>query len=50
MVYTIAALSCELGIPPNEFINMDPEMLRAIVQVLHDRAKEIRNASKSRRR
>jgi hypothetical protein len=29
---------------------MDSEMYRAIVQVLSDRAKEIRNASRGRRR
>ena len=45
MTYTIAALSCELGIPPKEFIDMDPQMLEAIIQVLRDRAKEIKNAA-----
>jgi hypothetical protein len=50
MLYTIAALSVELGIPPKEFINMDPEMLRAILQVLSDRAREIKSASKRSRR
>jgi hypothetical protein len=29
---------------------MDAEMLRAIIQVLSDRAKEIKNASRNRRR
>ena len=33
-----------------EFIDMDSEMYAAIIQVLTDRAKEIRNASRSRRR
>jgi len=45
MTYTIAALSVELGIPPKEFIDMDPQMLEAIIQVLRDRAKEIKNAA-----
>jgi len=49
-LYAIASLSVELGIAPSEFIDMDPEMLRAIVQVLQDRAKEIKNASKRNRR
>jgi hypothetical protein len=40
----IASLSVETGIAPKEFIDMDQEMLRAIVQVLKDRAKEIKNA------
>ena len=46
----MAALSVETGIAPSEFINMDPEMLRAIVQVLQDRAKEIKNATSRKRR
>ena len=46
----MAALSVETGIAPSEFINMDTEMLRAIVQVLQDRAKEIKNASSRKRR
>jgi len=50
ILYTVAALSVETGIAPNEFINMDSEMLRAIVQVLQDRAKEIKNASSRKRR
>jgi hypothetical protein len=50
MTYTIAALSVELGIPPKDFVDMDSEMLRAIIQVLNDRNREIKNASKSRRR
>ncbi len=33
-----------------EFIDMDSEMYGAIIQVLTDRAKEIRNASRSKRR
>jgi len=50
MIYTIASLSVETGIAPQAFIDMDSEMLRAIVQVLSDRAKEIKNASKRSRR
>jgi hypothetical protein len=40
----------ETGIAPKEFVDMDPEMLRAIIQVLQDRAKELKNASKRIRR
>jgi hypothetical protein len=50
MLYTIAALSVETGIAPQAFINMDSEMLKAIIQVLSDRAREIKNASKRNRR
>jgi len=49
MTYTIASLSVETGIAPQAFIDMDSEMLRAIVQVLSDRAKEMKNASRGRR-
>ncbi len=50
LLYTIASLSIETGIAPSEFINMDTEMFRAIMQVLADRAKELKNASRSKRR
>ena len=50
MAYSIAQLSVETGIPPREFIDMDSEMYAAIIQVLTDRAKEIKNASKRIRR
>ena len=50
MTYTIASLSVETGIAPHEFINMDTDMYTAIIQVLTDRAKEIKNASRGRRR
>jgi hypothetical protein len=50
MTYTIAALSVELGIPPKDLIEMDQQMLEAIIQVLKDRAKEMKNASKRNRR
>jgi hypothetical protein len=45
----IASLSVETGIAPKEFIDMDAEMLAAIIQVLRDRAKEIKNASTRKR-
>jgi hypothetical protein len=50
MTYTIAALSVELGIPPKDLIEIDQQMLEAIIQVLKDRAKEMKNASKRNRR
>jgi len=50
MTYTIASLSVETGIAPQEFMNMDTDMYTAIIQVLTDRAKEIRNAGKRIRR
>jgi hypothetical protein len=50
MAYTIAALAVETSIPPREFMEMDEEMLRHIIQVLNDRAKEIKNANRRNRR
>jgi hypothetical protein len=50
MAYTIAALAVETGIAPREFIEMDEEMLRHIIQVLNDRSKEVQNAGKRNRR
>jgi hypothetical protein len=50
MGYTIAALAVETGISPNELLQIDNEMLRLIIQVLNDRAKELKNASKRNRR
>lgn len=50
MAYTVAALAVETGIAPSEFLAMDEDMLRHIIQVLNDRAKEIKNASKRNRR
>jgi hypothetical protein len=50
MTYTIASLSVETGIAPQEFIDMDTDMYAAIIQVITDRAREIKNASRGRRR
>jgi hypothetical protein len=50
MAYLIAKLSVETGIPPREFLEMDDEMLRHIIQVFNDRAKEMNDASKRNRR
>jgi hypothetical protein len=46
MSYLIAKLSVETGIPPREFLEMDDEMLRHIIQVFNDRAKEMKDAGK----
>jgi hypothetical protein len=50
MGYTIAALAVETGISPSELLKIDDEMLRLIIQVLNDRAKEMKDASKRNRR
>jgi hypothetical protein len=41
----LAALSVELGISPKDLIELDAEMLEAIVQVLKDRAKGYKDAT-----
>ena len=50
MAYTIASLSVTTSIPPSEFLKMDDEMFRTIIQVLNDRSKEMKNAGKRNRR
>ena len=42
----MAALAIRTGIPPNEFINMDSQMLKAMLQVLQDQADEVKNAKR----
>jgi len=48
--YLVASLSVETGIAPSEFIAMDAVMLKMILRVLEERAKAIKDASKSKRR
>lgn len=50
MAYTVAALAVETSIPPREFLEMDEDMLRHIIQVLNDRAKGLKNANRRNRR
>ena len=46
----IAQIAVETGISPQDLIALDPEMIKAILQVFSDRAKEIQNASQRNRR
>ena len=50
LTYLVASLSVETGIAPSEFIGMDPVMLKMMIRVLEERAKAIKDASKSKRR
>ena len=50
LTYLVANLSCETGIAPREFIGMDPNMLKMMILVLEERAKAIKDATKSARR
>lgn len=40
MTYLIASLVVETGIPPREWLEMDPKMFQAIRDVFADQAKE----------
>ena len=48
--YLIAQLAVETGIAPQYFLELDNTMLANVLQVLKDRAKEMQNANKVRRR
>jgi hypothetical protein len=46
----VAQLAIETGIPPREFIEMDSMMIKAMLQVFDDQAKEAKvNANRSKR-
>jgi hypothetical protein len=49
MTYTIAALAVETGIAPQYLVDLDQETYRAILQVLKDRAEEMKRASSRKR-
>lgn len=46
----MAQLAVELKISPDEVLAMDERMFKAVLQVLSDRAREVRNASKRKGR
>jgi hypothetical protein len=50
LTYLVASLSVETGIAPREFIEMDPVMLKMILRVLEERAKAIKDATKTKGR
>lgn len=49
MTYTIAALAVETGIAPQYLIDLEPDMYKAILKVLRDRAEEYKRASRTKR-
>ena len=49
MTYTIAALAVETGIAPQYLIDLEPDMYKAILKVLRDRAEEFKRANSRRR-
>ena len=46
----VASLAVELKISPDAVLAMDELMFRTVIQVINDRAKEIRDAYKHNRR
>ena len=46
----MASLAVELKISPNEVLDLDERMFKAVLQVLNDRAKERARAIKHNRR
>jgi len=46
----VASLAVELKIRPNEVLDLDERMFKAVLQVLNDRAKERARATKHNRR
>ena len=48
--YLIAQLAVETGIAPQALLDLDSTMLANVLQVLQDRAKEMQNASRGKRR
>ena len=50
MAYLVAQLSIRLQVAPQAILDLDTEMFKMLIRVLNDEAKEVENASKSKRR
>ena len=50
MTYLVASLAVEMKIAPSQVLEMDGHMLKAVLQVFNDRAKEAKQNARSRRR
>ena len=48
--YLIAQIAVETGIPPQALLDLDNTMFANVLKVLNDRAEEMRNASRGKRR
>jgi hypothetical protein len=48
--YLVAQLAIETGIAPQYLLELDSTMFANMLQVLTDRAKEMQNANRARRR
>ena len=49
MTYLIASLAVETGIAPQDLMELDQPVFDAMIQVLKDRAQEIKNAASRKR-
>ena len=47
--YLVAQLAVETGIAPQYLLDLDANMFKNMLKVLHDRAKEQQNANRARR-
>ena len=47
--YLVAQLAVETGIAPQYLLDLDADMFKNMLKVLHDRAKEQQNASRGKR-
>ena len=48
--YLVAQIAVETGIPPQALLDLDSTMFANVLKVLNDRAEEMRNASRGKRR
>lgn len=48
--YLIAQIAVETGIAPQYLIDLDDVMMKNILKVLTDKAKEVQNANRGRKR
>ena len=48
--YLVAQLAVETGIAPQYLLDLDAEMIKNMLKVLTDKAKEQQNASRGKRR
>jgi hypothetical protein len=47
--YLVAQLAVETGIAPQYLLDLDVEMFKNMLKVIHDRNKEMQNANRARR-
>ena len=48
--YLIAHLAVETGIAPQNILELDDVMIKNMLKVINDRAKEVQNANRGKRR